>query len=722
MAWEDCVKNIKSTLDPKAKEIFDVNWASVDPDALNEDTFASGEPFSLICPNRHCTDNADFSPQAHRICRCEDINGNKISPCEPKDYLYPYPSTVCVDISNVNNFSGKRGKQCSSQGDNYYPLTCQCCCSCFAYGTKIGVPNGTKKIEDFVRDDLVLSAKIFLDVNGMKLEWQTARVSFSQGTGRDSYQASMVYIQHGDTGLIIVTPDHLFLLSSGKLKRADRLVPGKDLLVSAEGTPVVINEVSIGEYKGGVHHIATDKEFSGDLNDHLILSDGVVSGDFNLQIHSAELKDKYFEPEHDLEPKIASAEYEDKHTHLVCGTYKNYKAADAELFTMCSNDHSLKAKKRKFYVHGENQTSIPDSAAQYLSSDQAQDILVNAPMRDFTEMNMGNASIKYILQLFKGFYPEIIFYHDLGRLEPNAYAFSAFDKHVIVLSGGLTRIKNLQIEGLALILSHMVTRLQMSEPHDYNGYTSVGMADYYSTSVLQTVFFEQMYIDVFKKGVKQISENIFAHITNENDAYSNDPFAPTTETRLDALDAGYAMDFPPDGIGGPVFEGLQLLDASAFAPEFQDNSFITEDITADEAAVVFAQLKEQQVLDEEGFLRATFTMDTDLSYLFSDKTENLRNLLIEEVRYILLHMPARIYLNFNRNMAASKGTTATSYQLTPDGTIKSVEAKEDASPEVWLQAVINRDVEYTITVSRYVKAADGSTMDSQMNQAKFTLR
>ncbi|ABO49535.1 Hedgehog/intein hint domain protein [Desulforamulus reducens MI-1] len=714
MGWENCVANIRTTLDRNAKEVNEVNWSAIDQDALDNDTFRNGSPFSLICPSRHCTDFADISPQAHRICRCEDMNGNPIPNCEPKDYLYPYPSQVCLNIDNPSDYSGKRSRACTRQGDSYYQLTCHCCCSCFAYGTKIGTPNGHKKIEKFAVGDLVLAAGIETSAGGIKLNWSPLKVSFSSGTGPDSHQPAMVYIRHGDTGSIIVTPDHLFLMPNGKLKRADRLVPGKDQLVSYEGRPVPVHEVSIGEYEGGVHHIATQKNFTGDLDGHLLLSEGVVSGDFNLQIHATELKEKYFIVDHDSYPQIGTKEYIEQNNELVQGSYLNFQVAGL-------NESNTAPQPLKYFVHGQKVSYIPETAAKYLSSLQEIDVNDNAEKRSFSEMNMGNAAVNYVLKLFRGFYSNIIFHHDIARLEPNAYAFNQYGKDIVVLSGGLSRIKNLQMEGLAVILSHMVTRLQKSDPLDYNGYTSVAMADYYSPSVLQTVLFDKLYADVLKEGVKQIEDNIFSNIDKKHAAFEEDPYTPTWETRLDSLDAGYAMDFPPEEIGGPVFQGLKLQGAEAFSAVLTQDSFIAGDIDSAVSRQVFEMLKKNKVLDEQGVLSSKFSIDTDLDFLFKEKPKNLKRYLTEGVRYMLMHEHAKIRLTFNLPMSAARVSAVSNYELEPETSIFHAEVDEKDASVLWLAAPLQRDKEYTLTVSNYFTSQDGSTLDPKYNSIKVKL-
>ncbi len=714
MAWQNCVNNIRGTLDPNAKEIGQVDWANISQDALDNDTFEHGKPFTLVCPGRHCTEGLDQSPQAHRVCNCQDINGNSIPNCSPKDNLYPYKGYICLNVNNPSEYYTLRSRACTRKGETFYQLTCYCCCSCFAYGTKIGVPDGFKKIEQFEVGNRVLTADVESNGAGIKLNWTTARVSFSSGTGPDSHQSMMVYIHHGDSGSIIVTPDHLFLMPNGKLKRADRLVPGRDQLVSSKGQAVPIQEISVGEYHGGVHHIATEKEFTGDPNGHLLLSEGVVSGDFNLQIHAAQLKENHFVDDHDDLPRIGTPEYEIQHVHLASASYGIHQTAETA-------QSAPVPKPQKFYVHGENVASIPETAAKYLSSLQELDVNDNADKLAFTDIGMCSSRVKYVLRLFKGFYPDIVFYHDVGRLEPNAYAFTQYGEQVVVLSGGLTRIKGLDIEGLSLILSHMVTRLQKSEPFDNNGYTSVAMTDYYSTAVLQTVFFGTYYSKTYKSGLKQLEEKIFANIDQKHDKYEQDPYTPGKEVRLDAMDAGYVMDYPPPGIGGPTWGGLKVTGAKALPPELTPTSFVSEDITAEMSTQVYKDLQEHNVLDAQGVLADDFGLDTDLHFLFENQPEKLDQLLTSEVRYVLLHVGSKVQVSFNVPIKPGSALDVDDYELEPEAKVSAVEIREGESSIATLTAHLQRDVEYTLTVARSVRAADSSTLDPENDTATFKL-
>ncbi|WP_338551343.1 Hint domain-containing protein [Paenibacillus sp. KS-LC4] len=645
--------------------------------------------------------------------------------CSPHDYLYPFAAQVCFDTKNPSDMShatlGNRG--CMSLGETWNVVTCYCCCSCFAHGTQIGTPEGHTAIEKFSVGDKVITASLQQSEQGLQLEWKKAKVNFSNGTGPQSHQPAMVYIRFGGHGSIVVTPDHLFLMPSGKLKRADRLVPGRDLLISYNATEVQIDEISIGEYVGGVHHIATDASFDGRLDGHLLLSEGLVSGDFNLQIHQRELLKSGLLEDVEDQPLLGTKEYEAAHSHLVAGNYMSFSAkSDAGLDTLSAAAPEATVKSSKFYVHGSNVAFVPDTAAAFLSPLQAIDVNDNADRWSFTEVSIGNAMVKYLVNLFQGFYPDITFYHDIGRLEPNAYAFTQYGKQYVVLSGGLTRIKGLGMEGLAFILGNMVSRLQKSAPLNADGYTSVGMSDYYTPAILQNMFFGTLYAPLMTSALHQIQLVIFNNInTSLHDAYETDFYKPTTGTRMDAIEAGNGMNFPPNGIGGPEVNGLKVIGAKVIGATIHASSLVTADITPDAAATAFRLLQEHKIVDATGLITADFAVATDLSFLFADVTGENKTLLIEEVRYALLHASASVELHFNTAVRALHAADEDDFSFEPSAHISDVTPGSSRS-SVLLKVNLQRGVDYTVSVSRALTSDIGSTLDPNSNSAEITLK
>jgi hypothetical protein len=153
----------------------------------------------------------------------------------------------------------------------------------FANGTAVRTPAGLRPIEQIAKDDPVLGGFVGAGTP-VRLNWQPRKTVLSAGTG-GGVQPAMIYLVFGDGSRnIVCTRDQLFMRADGTLMRAERAVPG-DQLLDADSRPVAIQQVSVGQYSGGVHHIALEGQWDGTVNGHLIVAGGLVAGDYLLQVH-----------------------------------------------------------------------------------------------------------------------------------------------------------------------------------------------------------------------------------------------------------------------------------------------------------------------------------------------------------------------------------------------------------------------------------------------------
>ena len=572
-------------------------------------------------------------------------------------------------------------------------------------------PDGVKALDQLQEGDEILTGSF----KNKKITWRPGTVAFSGGTDERSSQSSMVYI-HFDHSKVVATPDQLFLLSTGELCRADRLVPGADKLLNASGDPINILAISMGEYNGGVHQVAAATAFHGDIDGHLLLWGGVVAGDFLLQTNAAQLIKNGLMRDSDKLPKIGTTEYEQKNKRLL---KENFNVSAPML---PSNGNGGKATKlQAFYLPGDQVITIPPTAAAYLDEAQAKDVLDKAPRWDFDEAGINSDWVTYVLSIFSGLYPKINFYFDQANPATNAYAFNVGTDMYVVLCGGMARLKGLAQEGLSFILAHMVSASQRSAPQGDNSWTSVAMADYYSISILMNVYFGKDFGAMYMPGYRQLNDCIFKFISEQNSKYSGDPYHPTIDKRFDALDAGKAMDFPPDGIGGPTAGGLKVVGAKAYPPMVNAYSFIDVNITAEQSAAAYKDLAKNNVISYSGEIADSFNMNTDLDFLFPDvEDEDDREMMIGDVRSVLLQAGAVIALEFNTQVGDKSGSNAGNYSLTPKARVRSAQVQVN-SPVVDIKANIRRGVEYEIKVGNNVTSSDGSTLDQQQNSAKFRL-
>ena len=138
-----------------------------------------------------------------------------------------------------------------------------------------------KPIQEFAVGDLVLAA----DSAALKT-WTQKPVKFAMGLVEG--QIRIVRIFFGDenkkTKDLAVTMDQLFLMRDGKLKKASTLIPHSDQLIQADGTTVAIQSMSIETFYQGINDIATSGSPAKSLDGHLLLANGIVIGDYALQL------------------------------------------------------------------------------------------------------------------------------------------------------------------------------------------------------------------------------------------------------------------------------------------------------------------------------------------------------------------------------------------------------------------------------------------------------
>ena len=499
----------------------------------------------------HCNDLEQISPVVHAFCG------------QMGQYYAPVQALLCIHHTGQTPDSWvyfppeKLYEGCHAKGAGWWVENCYCCCSCFAYDTMIAVPGGTEPIQFIPVGSNVLTAAV---AGGGKLrfDWAPTEVTFSSGVaGGDN--AFMVYLAH-EHGDIICTPDQVFMLASGKLTTANRLAPG-DSLVDKDGAAVPVHTVSIGDYKGGVHHIGTDGRFHGEIDGHLLLAAGVVVGDYMLQMNFDSIDDKQKAQDHDARPEIGTAEY--------ASARKTLRAATARvMFTQRvggpnANQVQLHSGKFKFYTEGGvdlgvNVASLfPDAQAEYLLENVDQIPLSNPIPK--TEIN-------HIFAVLRGFFPGYIFYLDWYKMKPNVYAFEEYGQKFIVVTGGMARMPGMSYEGLAMAVAHGLGRFLGGTPKDLSGFTVTGAADYYGFGVVsRTMWYGNSWIRSATSAFEQ-TQQLFERIKVGVDGDPNNPVGnPSIACRLGAIQSGLAGGALPTCAGGPppVLIGLEVA-----TPEF----------------------------------------------------------------------------------------------------------------------------------------------------------
>jgi hypothetical protein len=127
----------------------------------------------------------------------------------------------------------------------------------------------------------------------LELAWEAIKVHFSSGSEVGA-RSTMVFLElEGAEGSqkLICTVDQVFLLSNGKYTIVTKLRPGQHFLVDKEGNGLVIHSIHRGAYYGGVHGIVTMAPRNNSSDGHLLLVEGVVVGDFWMQMNFSQLPD-----------------------------------------------------------------------------------------------------------------------------------------------------------------------------------------------------------------------------------------------------------------------------------------------------------------------------------------------------------------------------------------------------------------------------------------------
>ena len=178
-------------------------------------------PNAVLCDDWICASPEEKS-QLDKFCHCQP----PFPPQNPCPYAANSPSPVYKADHTV----------------------CYCCCSCFAWETPIAVPtsvskSGFKTIQTFEVEDTVYAA-------GDNLKWVEKTVEYSSGVSPDKdYGKTAITVYYEVKGAIsslVVTPDHVFLLSDKSLKRAEFLDIAKDKLMTSDGHPVDIKGKELG--------------------------------------------------------------------------------------------------------------------------------------------------------------------------------------------------------------------------------------------------------------------------------------------------------------------------------------------------------------------------------------------------------------------------------------------------------------------------------------------
>lgn len=160
----------------------------------------------------------------------------------------------------------------------------------------------------------------FIDENGfvnLDMLNKTGAETFSMLLSLSADEAEQIYqVLKADPNYLLATTAQPFLMKDGSLKQAEKLVPGRDLLMRKDGSTVPIISVNALLYEKSVHQIATTTEKATSLDGHLLLANGIVIGDYatqiSMSIENSPIADKYRN-----DPAVGTKEYNLANTQLM---------------------------------------------------------------------------------------------------------------------------------------------------------------------------------------------------------------------------------------------------------------------------------------------------------------------------------------------------------------------------------------------------------------------
>lgn len=221
------------------------------------------------------------------LCPVWSCNCPSAPTCEINQYLSAVAGNPCTEYACISCPVVIRPK-CYTNAGNYYAPKCtgynacgQCASwwcyprgaeygnGCFPPGVKITLADGsTKAVEEIKVGDLVLSPKTGA---GLKV------VNLIEG----SEELPIIRIKSGDLQLRVTT-EHIIVTSEGLKRARDLLIT--DLISDSKGSFRAID--SLENLAVEIGQKVINFQLSGedpDVNKHLLISDGVVTGDLYLQ-------------------------------------------------------------------------------------------------------------------------------------------------------------------------------------------------------------------------------------------------------------------------------------------------------------------------------------------------------------------------------------------------------------------------------------------------------
>ncbi|MFI1577584.1 hypothetical protein [Embleya sp. NPDC020630] len=416
---------------------------------------------------------------------CSAVTGYRPGDCAPvmeqfreyclaKGGAFPYPIFYCQLPDNSAKFFADvrtHKSECAKLGGEMG--VCACCCGSGAQATMIALSaERQEKADSIAKGEQALTGSLTDDGT---VAWAPAPVTFSDGAAGAAHLNSVhLSFGHPDdpAAELVCSTDQPILLADGTLVQASQ-VQVRDRLMGADGQPVPVRSVAIGEYSGGVHHLGIGRS-SEPGEGHLVQAAGIVIGDYYLQ----------------LQPGLLAGHWADdaQRPHIWDDAYARDNSAEQRGVSYvfgtpgCGSETVLAEGKFSVFTGPADYTGT-DVAALFTSA-QANDIRTQG-----AQLSPGIVAPKSIVESvfshLRGFYPDIDFHLDWDQPEPDVYAVRRHGRKIVVVTGGLARTQRgndtatvLGFEGMVMAVGHGAERFSRTAPLNTHGFATTGAADY----------------------------------------------------------------------------------------------------------------------------------------------------------------------------------------------------------------------------------------------------
>ena len=273
------------------------------------------------------------------------------------------------------------------------------------------------------------------------------------------------------------------------------------------------------------------------LRGHLLNSNGVVTADYEVQVHFATAEDlSEIATPGEAGPEIGTPEYVSKYH-----TPELLERLQKEL------PRGFKPEPSEALIR------IPATAASFLTPAESGRLATNATLTPVTNPVPQIAAQRVILLLRAGI-PDVLFLIDWRNATPNLFAFSESGQRLVVVTGGFLRIDGIYADLVLIALASMAVRQA--------GQACACESDYQAVAYsLRAMLSDETFAHIMMRGVDQ-SNTLFGLVGD--DGAPRTPAQrchdPGIDCRKQAIISGLSFGGVPD-CGTPPVTGLALVGA-----------------------------------------------------------------------------------------------------------------------------------------------------------------